>query len=80
MLLNSYSEISVFRSGRKKEATQRVQQMTLSHSEMITTFCPDLIALINGWVDPARKHCLLPGGSFKVIPIACPLVGKSEMP
>lgn len=68
------------RWGRKEEATQRIQQMAFFHSEWIPTFCPNLIKLINSWIDPARKHCFLPGWSFKVNPVACPLLRKSEMP
>lgn len=80
ILFNSTSEIPMVRSGRKEAATQRIQQMVFSHSEWIPAFCPDLYALINSWIDPSRKHCLLPTWSFKVIAVACSLLGKSEMP
>lgn len=78
ILLDSTSEIPMARSERKKEATQRIQQIAIAHSESIPTFCSDLTTLINSWIEPARRHGLIPAWSFKVIPVACPLLGKPE--
>lgn len=64
------------RSGRKKKAAKRTQQLSLSCSEWLPPFCHDLIALINSRIDPTRKLCLLPFWCFSVILVSCSLPGN----